>query len=254
MSNWIQPLQPIAGAQEIDFGQRLASGTDVAGQARSVTLAGVGNLSPGEWTLYILRLCYLVEPDLVAAPVLLTSVSLQAGTDKGRGDLLGLERSTFGVGQAVQTMANLNRGTCFHIAAGTMDCTISYLPGTRQSDDRLLCWVAPGRPQITRLEGQGLTSATTIALSEATRMRIPVFARRVRFSYDNDAAVAIVRPFVSFWAGPTFVTAFYMPAPAAFASSDVSFVIPQAATHMSVGDDGAAAVPQQLYFQYEIES
>jgi hypothetical protein len=253
MTDWIQPAAPVAGAQEIDFAQRLIYGGDVSGQLYSVTLAGVGNLSPGDWTLYMLRLTYLTAPDLATSPVLMTSVSLQTGTDKGRGDLLGLELSTFNAAQDMLTLANLNRGVAFHITGGTIDATIRFQAGTRREDDRLLCWVAPGRPSVTRIEGQAISSSTTIALSRNARMRMPVFSRRVSFTYSNPAGF-IVQPFVSFWAGPTLVNAFRMPVPGALQTLDYECMIPQSATHMAIGDDGAGAVAQLFYFQYEIES
>ncbi len=254
MTEWIQPYAPIAGAQEIDFAQWLRDGIDRTSEPRQITLAGVGVQSPGDWTMYVLRLTYLESPDLTDQPALITKVSLQAGTDKGRGDLLGLERSTISTGSTMQTMASLYRGVAFHIAAGAMDLTIGWLPGVRTVDDRILAWVAPGRPSRTWLEGTGVTSATTVALSAAGRLRIPVFARRVTIGYSNPGTSPAVQPFVSFWAGPVFVGVRYITPPAPFRTTTETYVIPQRATHMSMGDDGAAAVGQTMDYQYEIES
>jgi hypothetical protein len=252
-SNWIQPLPPVAGAYEVNFAQEFASGVVGIGQRRSVTLAGVGLQSPGEWTLYFLRLCYLEEPDLATGPALLTKIMLQVGTDKGRGDLLGLERATASAGGNVQTGNALFRGVAFHIVGGQIDATIEYQSNGRATDDRLLAWVSPGRPQVTRLEGRATTAPTTVALARAARMRVPAFSRRITVMRTTDAAPVSVNPQIIFFQGPTVVTAFYLPATAVLSTTSSTYVVPQEATHMAFLDVAGPPGGEFVYFQYEIE-
>lgn len=251
MSDWIRPFPPVSGAIDVDFAQRLASGTDKTGETRQVTLAGVAHLSPGEWTLYLLRLCYLDDPTNAAPPATITKISLQAGTDKGRGDLLGLELTTVGTGNNMQTGNALFRGVCFHVTAGQLDCSITYLPQTRTNDDRILAWVAPGRPQVTRLEGKGTTAAQTALAGRANAIRVPAFSRRVRVNLSTGAAV---NPQIAFWQGPTFVTSYFLPVPGPNASTASEWLIPQEATHMAFFDLAGPPGGQLVYYQYEIES
>lgn len=254
--SWQYPTAPQTGAIEIDFAQLLRDGTNVPGQIRQTALAGIGALSPGEWTLYMLRLCYLEAPDDPRDPVQLMNVSIQAGTDRARGDLLGLAppASTISIGGEMRTMAAAYRGLAFHISASTMDASITYRAVDRDRDDRLLCWVSPGRPMITRIEGQGVTQQSAPA-ALAVRQRIPVFARRVSGWLNQDALATVVTPRVIFYSGPTPIASpWILPIILPNRTRRWEWIIPESATHMAFLDDGPGATPCTVVFQYEIES
>ena len=245
---WIRPRAPISGAQNVDFAALIRSGVDTPGTIRQLSLSGVGLMSPGEWTLYILRQTFITEPLNPATPAAVLSIQVQSGTDKGRGDLLGIERT--GAGAAVQLYAQSFRGIAFHVAAGTLDASISYLVGTRTSDDSILSWVAPGRPQATRLEGRGATVAT-VAIALADRLRVPNFAHTIRVQI-APPAVAAVAPAVVFWSGPTLAAVFPIPPAAVGALTSVSLIVPEEATHFAFIDTSGAV--NFVWFSFDLES
>jgi hypothetical protein len=251
---WIHTVEPVSGAYTVDFAQNINTGVCVTNKEAQVTLAGVGRNSPGEWTLYLLRQVYDTEPNNPLSPAQIVSISMQAGTDKGRGDLLGLNYGTRSPGGDVQTGNTLYRGMCVHITAGMVDCSISYLPLTRLSDDRLLAWVSPGRPQPQYIEGTATTAPTSDALALAQRMRLPAFSRRLRVWMTTEAVAVAVHPAVWFYSGPTFVARAYLPVPAAFQTIESSFLVPQEATHFVFADLAGPPGGTFVRFQWEMLS
>lgn len=245
--NWRYPTPPVAGAQNIDFAQLVRDGIDVPGQPRQLTLAGVGSMSPGEWTLYFLRRTYLENPDDATPPAGILQLQIQAGTDKGRGELLSMPST--GAGASVQLFASPARGVCWHVGAGAVDASITYLPGSRTRDDSLVSWVAPGRPTTTRMEGRAIT-VVDIATARPDRLRIPAFARTLRM-WMSDTATATF-PAVVFYSGPTVDSVFYFPAAAAFTTTELEVMAPLSASHYAFIDPSGAA--NFVYYQFTLES
>lgn len=248
MTHWIRPYQPISGAQNVDFASLIREGIDVPGTIRQLSLSGVGIISPGEWTLYILRRTYLTEPLNSATPAGILSLTVQCGTDKGRSDIIGIPNT--GGGNAVQLYAQGFRGVAFHIVGGTLDASISYLVGTRTHDDALLSWVAPGRPQLTRIEGRGAT-VVSVAAALADRIRVPSFARRMRVDM-APFAVPSTTPSVVFWKGPTLAADFPIPPAAVGGFATREFIVPEEATHFAFVDTSGDV--NFAWFQFELES
>jgi hypothetical protein len=251
---WIWPKAPQSGAIEINFAQLRASGTDVAGQTRQAVLAGVGSPpSPGEWTLYLLRTTYWENPDLPTQPAFISALTLQVGTDRGRRDLFGLERRTVSPAANLEILAQAYRGVCVHVAGGGLDAGITYVPGNRTVDDSILAWVAPGRPQIVRVEGRGVTNPSD-AQALAERLRLPVFSRRIRGIVSDSPLWTFSEPRLIFYSGPAPIAEIWLPIPGIRQSIEWEWMIPDAATHFSFVDTGAGASPGTIPFQFEVES
>ena len=241
---WIYPSKPINGAQELDFAARMRAGTDVVGQQRTEALCGFSELSPGDWTLYLLRKTWTQDAGFVD-PADVRGWIVQSGTDKGRADVLGLE-SCISTALNTQILARLYRGVAIHIAAGTVDVAVTYVPTGRLEDDRLLAWVAPGRPSPYFLAGAA--AANVVAANVVDRVRIPPFALAVRTEIQTPDA-DLVAPQIVWWRNTNVVGVADIPAGTAVSST--RWMVPERVTHMSYRDLGVGALSQSLIFEVE---
>jgi hypothetical protein len=246
--SWIYPREPVNGAQEIDFADRLVRGVDVIGQERRLALCGVGQpMSPGDWTLYLQRLVY-IDDTAPGTAVAIKGWTVQSGTDKGRADILGLESAT-SASDRTRSLSNMNRGVAIHVAAGCIDVGIRYVPNDRIRDDRLLAWVAPGRPTKYRIPGHAFTRFPVPPAPVTDRLRIPTFATRITVDIDENAN--IIAPTIIWWTSTTPFATTRLPAPGA-GSTHVERLVPDEATHVSFYDQGPGAADNQpLRFEWE---
>lgn len=245
--SWVYGRPPVNGAQEIDFAERVRNGIDTAGQRRQLTLCGVGNMSPGDWTLYLVRKTFndVNPPNDLPARILAWTV--QAGTDKGRDDVLGLSLGTESANGDTRVMHNLLRGLALHVAAGALDVSIAWEVGLRAVDDSLVAWVAPGRPSRSFVPAEALTQLNTAPVQ---RMRVPTFAARVRIEM-HPQPVGIVAPQLVWWAGDLAFRLVTLPVPTTLSVSS-EWTVPQDATHWSVVDLGVGAAEAFVDVQFEV--